>query len=1070
MALSGSFYTNVGSHWRLQLEWSGTQSVSGNYTDVTAKLYWIALDSYGAIYSSATKDGGIYISGSWSYFSGAGLAALSANQKKLLHTYTKRINHNSDGTGSVTLDGFFDAEVTLSGTYYGRINLPSKTYTLNTIPRASSLTSSASWTAPNNLSISISRASTSFTHTVKIYAGSTLIKTLTGIRTSATASFTTSENTSIFNVINTGSSTSSKIELLTYSGSTYIGMKTYTGTISAPSASSVSSSTDRYRYVDENFPVSLSVGHSSFTHTLKWTFGSFTKTISGVGSSYTWDPTSTEEQSIYAQIPNAKYGSGTLQVTTYYNGEQVRTPTSVSIQWHVRNSEPTFGTGYTYKDTNTTTTGITGDATKIIQNKSSVLVEIPTTAKATARNSATMVEYVATLNGVSITQPYSDTATVSFNFGAVNANVDLSLTIKAVDSRGFSTSTSKTVTIIPYSNPTVTTSASRANNFENSTTVKMSGGFSPLTIGGVDKNTVSSVQYRYKTSTSTTWGAWTDFVFSISGSSYFATDVVLDLDNMQSWNIEVRAVDKLGSTVVARLVGTGQPIFFIDTTKKALGVNKFPTFNRDLEVGGTGAISAKGLFGQYMNDYMIYDHGNGNVTLNALGGDLYLGYRNSAKVRLSSDLYTYDGVKLIIDKYGNLKAASGTLSVSKNGTDSYIRFDAQTNDPAYIRHYESSNTGIMYFSASDDRTSGDYFSFGSTPGGTYSEAVRIQTDGHILADGNLYLRGSDAKVYMSTTSGSQSWYGQNGGNLAVGTDDIFEIIETDASASKFKFSANNGTFQINNGVVLSNQSGNTIRIQTAYGYTQIGPKNSSWAHFYTDRPSWYFDKEVAINNTLKGYGTYLNINTTTPSDSGSYLRVADYISGSYGTEVTLTSEGRTDLYGAIGTSGNRFYRMYSGAFSTSSSMHIKKNIKNARSRRYKMRSGIELSALEAVRSLTPYRYNFYNRPDKVEEEQIGILTEEAPIDILDEDLQNVDLYSLSMLLMQALQEADERLDFLERKLNMKKVSERGNKSYYGPEVEVDNPYKTWVGKGIPEDVRKKLNMKAGREKENFYVL
>lgn len=356
MALSGTIYKNVGAHWRLQLEWTGTQSISGNYTDVTAKLYWMALDGYGAVNSSATKDCAIYIDGTWDTYSAAGLASLSGNQKKLIHSFTKRVYHNADGTGSVTLDAYFDAEVTLGGTYYGRIELDAKTFTLDTIPRASSLTSSASWTAGNDLGISISRASTSFTHTVKIYVNNVLIKTLTNVGSSATADFTTAENTSIFNQLNTAASTSSKIELLTYNGSTLIGTKTYTGTVTAPAASTISSSVSFN--IGDSVTFSISRANSGFTHTLEiYIGGTLIKTITGVGTSTTWTPTSSEKTAMYNTTPNSNTVGVEVRCTTYYNGEQVRTYTSKTGTATVTNSNPIFSaSSVTYADTNTTTT------------------------------------------------------------------------------------------------------------------------------------------------------------------------------------------------------------------------------------------------------------------------------------------------------------------------------------------------------------------------------------------------------------------------------------------------------------------------------------------------------------------------------------------------------------------------------------------------------------------------------------------------------------------------------------------------------------------------------------------
>ena len=62
---------------------------------------------------------------------------------------------------------------------------------------------------------------------------------------------------------------------------------------------------------------------------------------------------------------------------------------------------------------------------------------------------------------------------------------------------------------------------------------------------------------------------------------------------------------------------------------------------------------------------------------------------------------------------------------------------------------------------------------------------------------------------------------------------------------------------------------NSVRLQTNYGYVDIGPRNASLAHFYTDMPAFYFSKPVEAVTHLKVYGT----NTYFTSSAG-------YISGS----------------------------------------------------------------------------------------------------------------------------------------------------------------------------------------------
>lgn len=103
---------------------------------------------------------------------------------------------------------------------------------------------------------------------------------------------------------------------------------------------------------------------------------------------------------------------------------------------------------------------------------------------------------------------------------------------------------------------------------------------------------------------------------------------------------------------------------------------------------------------------------------------------------------------------------AGTVTVGKNGgTTSHIAFPAQTNDPGHIKHIENSNVAELEFSASDDRGSGDRFTFGAAPGGTFSEALAIRTDGALEFSGTAEER--DTNLYRAAAN-------------RLKTDDTFE--------------------------------------------------------------------------------------------------------------------------------------------------------------------------------------------------------------------------------------------------------------------------------------------------------
>lgn len=164
------------------------------------------------------------------------------------------------------------------------------------------------------------------------------------------------------------------------------------------------------------------------------------------------------------------------------------------------------------------------------------------------------------------------------------------------------------------------------------------------------------------------------------------------------------------------------------------------------------------------------------------------------------------------------------LTISKSGgTDSDIIFPAQDNDPGYIKHYESSNTGIMYFSASDDKTTGDYFSFGSTPGDSYDEGARLTTSGNLQMDGDLIV---DGNVGIGITSPLAKLHVVSDGNAAarftgVGGVEFGIDMNSDVDRANFHTIAPSVNFHIDsklgNSLYLNYYSGNNVYFGTGAG-------------------------------------------------------------------------------------------------------------------------------------------------------------------------------------------------------------------------------------------------------------
>lgn len=75
-----------------------------------------------------------------------------------------------------------------------------------------------------------------------------------------------------------------------------------------------------------------------------------------------------------------------------------------------------------------------------------------------------------------------------------------------------------------------------------------------------------------------------------------------------------------------------------------------------------------------------------------------------------------------------------------------------------------------------------------------------------------------------------------------------------------------------------------LRHQTNDGYIDFGPANSSWAHIYTDRPNFYFNKELYVNNQRvfhQGYHPNADTLTTARTIAGSSFNGSANIDISY---------------------------------------------------------------------------------------------------------------------------------------------------------------------------------------------
>ena len=363
--------------------------------------------------------------------------------------------------------------------------------------------------------------------------------------------------------------------------STYVDKITATGTITLNSIPRQATITGANNFNDEQNPYFTFSNAGGFAMTAELTFAGKTISRTGLGNAtsgnYTFVLTDAERTTLRNATPNSNTMTVTYTLKTTISGTVYSS--SLAKTMTIINGNPTAPT-LTYQDTNTTTTAITGNNQRIIRNKSTLRAIIGT---ATAKKGASISSYSTTINGV------TKAGNGNQDFGVINVASNINLVCTVTDSRGNKSSITKSVIIDDWISPTATITLYRVNNYETESKLKVDAKFSSLN----GKNAITC-RYRVKNYTGTTWTDWSTIANNTLGT--------LSLNNENDYNVEVSVNDKLSGYVTYSLIlPKGKPIFFIDTGKNSLGVNRFPNTAKAVEmdaelyvnggVGVTGNLS-----------------------------------------------------------------------------------------------------------------------------------------------------------------------------------------------------------------------------------------------------------------------------------------------------------------------------------------------------------------------------------------------------------------------------------------------------------------------------------------------
>lgn len=696
MALSGSFYKYATGNFGLYCEWSGSQSAVGNYTDVTLKVYL----SYYNLDVSARKDSKVTINGVSETYTAPAISDYSSGwKKKLIKTKTVTVNHDANGkkTG-VSLSASWRYGGTMSGVRVDTITA-STTIDLNTIDR----------TAPT-VKVSVTDITTSG-YKVTATSSVTADQWEKGIG-GAWRVFSNTSGTSVSYVVSgleAGSTQGVKVRARKKSNHVYGTSNTVTVRLlggSAINSANTITADDTIVKVKMN----LTVFDGSFYHKLSIKNGDTTifthsavKFTAGT-SDCTVTLNASERSKLLTAMASIKSFTATLLLETYADsacstliGTSEKTCVCTTTE---AVSKPKF-TAFTYADTETGISTVLGSSQVLVQKYSSL--KISCTA-GTAKNGATIKSYTATIGNSSATS-----SSTTINVGGVDSYGDLTLTVSCIDSRGYKTSISKTVKVLQYDTPKLTSyKLRRKNEVEKLVQLQFYGSFSSLKPdNSTEKNTLKVVGFYYKKTEDETWSKIVSILSktTISGNTFnFSSDELIELDAESSYDFHLVVKDSLGSYTAYDLyavITQGTPL--ISLRKRTSNI-QYPRVG----INNPNPVEALDVAG--------------NIAMN---GSIVSGYVGAVSGNFDSytkgGFYRYDGSDGI---YNKPIATAGMLEVVSNGSDYIVqRFTAYATGVIYVRAKAGNGTAWTSWSKVSGEITTQNYDFTPKPYYTVNRAT-----------------------------------------------------------------------------------------------------------------------------------------------------------------------------------------------------------------------------------------------------------------------------------------------------------------------------------------------------------
>lgn len=394
----------------------------------------------------------------------------------------------------------------------------------------------------------------------------------------------------------------------------------------------------------------------SFVHTLTYTFGNQSGqigTIQGVGANITW----ILPETLAKAITTATSGTGTIYCTTYSGGVNIGQK-SVSFTATVPNNST-----YQPSIASVTKTGNSLLNGQYVKTKSTVTIA----TSASGKYDATISQITVSVNGQTL---YGSSVTsAALNTAGTN---NIYVTVK--DSRGYTSSTSTSITVADYFAPALNTLlASRYP--ESSTTLRVTVQYSVADVVG---SRTPRGEVKYRQTGSVTWTA----LASYNGGSLPSTtsDYSAKVDTDKSYEVMLIVYDDYNTSGISRVVtvGTAFSLINFNESGRAIAFGKVSEVTEGIEFGIPVHGVQKGIIGNVAT-YENWGSWYGNSQTNTGAIVISLGTSNiMLNARITVWSY-YHLLEIYVGGYTYVSTANwhapAAMGQSRNGTIN-VRFVA----------------------------------------------------------------------------------------------------------------------------------------------------------------------------------------------------------------------------------------------------------------------------------------------------------------------------------------------------------------------------------------------------------